>query len=143
MDTQIRLQTDIREPFAGGMDFDDTGPYERLWGRVDFAVDPETPAYQGVVDLEYAPRNSDGLVEFSTDFYILKPVDLVRGNRRLIYEVNNRGTKLLLQFLNDAVRDKTPFNAEHAGNGFLMRRGYTIVWSGWQGNILPLDGRLT
>ncbi|MFQ5873003.1 MAG: alpha/beta hydrolase domain-containing protein, partial [Dehalococcoidia bacterium] len=143
MDTQIRIRIEGREPFAGGTSFGDTGPYERLWGQVDFAVYPDAPTYQTVVDLGYAPRNFEGLVEFSTDFYLLKPADLARGNRRLIYEVNNRGTKLLLQFLNDTVPDERPRSLEHAGNGFLMRRGYTIVWSGWQGDILPVDDRMT
>lgn len=106
-------------------------------------MDPQSPRYRGVVDIDHAPRRADGLVEFSTDFFMLKPIDLERGNGRLIYEVNNRGTKLLLQFLNDAVQDENPSAVEHAGNEFLMRRGYTLVWSGWQGDILPLEGRLS
>ena len=142
MTTEIRLQIERRWPFAVGREFGDTGAYERLWGRVDFAVDPKSPRYRGVVDIEHASRRADGLVEFSTDFFMLKPIDLERGNGRLIYEVNNRGTKLLLQFLNDAVQDENPAGVEHAGNEFLMRRGYTLVWSGWQGDILPLEGRL-
>ena len=60
----------------------------------------------------------------------------------VIYEVNNRGTKLLLQFLNDALQHESPASTAHAGNGFLFRRGYTLVWSGWQGDVLPLEGRL-
>ena len=143
MTTNIRLLIESRQPFADAMTFGDVGAYETLWGQVEFAVDPADPRYAGVVDIEHAPRRDDGLVEFSTDIFILKPVELARGNRRLIYEVNNRGTKLLLEFLNDAVQHERPTSAAHAGNGFLMRRGYTMVWSGWQGDILPGDGRLT
>ena len=62
MDTQIRLQIDTQEPFAGGMEFGEVGPYEKVVGQVSFAVDPDAPGYQGVVDIEYAPRNEDGMV---------------------------------------------------------------------------------
>lgn len=143
MQTKIRLEVSGRESFAEGMHFGSVGPYERLWGQVDFEINPMSAYYQKVADIEYAPRNSSGLVEFSVDFFILKPVDLGKGNRRLIYDVNNRGDKLLLQFLNDALRVNNPRGREHVGNGYLMRRGYTLVWSGWQGDILPGDSRLT
>ena len=83
------------------------------------------------------------MVEYSTDLYILKPVELARGNRRLIYDVNNRGNKRIVQFMNDALHSNDPSSAAHAGNGFLMRRGYSVIWSGWQGDILAGDGRLT
>ena len=143
LDIQVRLQIDVREPFAEGTSFGNVGGYERLSGRALFAIDPKGPAYRNVVDLQYAPLNSDGLVEYSTEVYILKPVNLERGNRRLLYDVNNRGHKRVVQFFNDAVHSSQPATIEHAGNGFLMRRGYTVVWSGWQGDILPGDGRLT
>ena len=142
METQIHLSVAGRESFAHGIAFGEVGAYERLWGSVEFAVDPDDPAYRSVVDLEHAPRRADGRVVFSTDLYVLKPIDMARGNRRLFYEVNNRGTKLMLQFLNDAVTVERPCRIEHAGNGYLMRRGYTLVWSGWQGDILPGEGRL-
>ena len=143
MDPQMRLQMELPEPFADGMSFGDIGPYERIVGEVSFGVDPDAPAYGQIVDLEHGPRNSAGQVEYSTDLCILRPVELDRGNRRLIYDVNNRGNKRALQFFNDAVHSNEPRDAAHAGNGFLMRRGYTVVWSGWQGDILPGDGRLT
>lgn len=140
MDTQVRLRIDRREPLAGGMAFGDVGPYERLAGRILFAIDPHDPANRMIVDLDHAPRNAAGLVEYSTDVYILKPVDLGRGNRRLLYDVNNRGNIRAIQFFNDARHSNTPSTVEHAGNGFLMRRGYTVVASGWQGDILPGRG---
>jgi Alpha/beta hydrolase domain len=142
MVTQVRLRIDTREPFADGMTFGEVGPYERLVGRVLFAIDPNDPANRPIVDLDHAARHATGLVEYSTDLYILKPLELARGNRRLLYDVNNRGNIRALQFFNDAQHSNTPRTVEHAGNGFLMRRGYTIVASGWQGDILPGDGRL-
>ena len=143
MDSQIRLVIDRRAPFADGQTFGDAGGYELLSGRVDFAVDPAAAEFSAVVDLEHAPRNADGLVEYSADVYMLKPLDLERGNGRIFYDVNNRGNLRCLQFFNDAVHDNAPSALEHAGNGFLMRRGYTVVWSGWQGDISPGAGRLT
>ncbi|MGH8068688.1 MAG: alpha/beta hydrolase domain-containing protein [Candidatus Entotheonellia bacterium] len=143
MDTQVRLRIDTRMPFADGMAFGEVGPYERLAGRVLFAIDPNDPANRAIVDLDHAPRNAAGLVEYATDVYILKPFELGRGNRRLLYDVNNRGNIRAVQFFNDAHHSNTPSTAAHAGTGFLMRRGYTVVASGWQGDILPGEGRLT
>ena len=143
MDTQIRLQIVNREPFANGALFGDVGSYECISGTVLFSVNPENPTNASIVDLNLAPTNSEGLVEFSTDFYMLKPLFLDRGNGTLIYDVNNRGNKRLLQFMNDAVHSNKPMLAEHAGNGYLMRRGYSIVWSGWQGDLSSGDHRLT
>jgi hypothetical protein len=139
---QIRLHLDARELFAAGMSFGDVGPYECLTGRVQFTIDPEAPAYRGVVDLDHAPRNTNGRAEYATEFTLLKPVDLTRGNRCLLYDVINRGNKRALQFFNDATHSNMPSSIEHAGNGFLMRRGYTVVWSAWQGDLLPGDGRM-
>ena len=140
---QLRLQINTRTPFAEGLEFGDSGAYEKIVGRVSFAVDPDSPPYSPVVDIQCAPRNPEGLVEFSTDFFLLKPTDMSRGNQRLVYDVNNRGTKLLVHFLNDAPLSDNPSTPEHAGNGFLMRRGYTVLWSGWQGDILPGENLLS
>jgi hypothetical protein len=143
MPTRIRLHIDCHAPFAAGASFGEVGPYERLAGRVWFAVDPTAPAYRGVVDLLHAPRNPAGYVEYAADFSLLKPVDLARGNQRLLYDVINRGNKRALQFFNDAPHSNTPHSLAHAGNGFLLRRGYAILWSAWQGDLLPGDDRMT
>ena len=139
----ITLAIEERAPFAEGGDFGPAGAYERISGRVRFAIDPHLPANRNIVDLALAPANDRGLVEYSTEFFIIKPVDMNRGNRRLLYDVNNRGNKRALQFFNDAPPNNDPRTAEDAGHGFLMRRGYTVVWCGWQGDLLPGDGRLT
>ena len=62
-------------PYAEGMNFGATGAYEQLDGTVYFAIDPVDPANSLITDLELAPRNAAGLVEFSADFRMLKPVD--------------------------------------------------------------------
>src|SRR5438874_13839641 len=61
---QVRLDVECREPFAGGGSFGDTGPYERLCGRVHFAIDPDEKGLPYIVDLDLAPRNARGLGEF-------------------------------------------------------------------------------
>ncbi len=143
MPTQLYLHIDTREPFAEGASFAEVGPYEHLTGRVTFAIGATSPRYQDIVDLPHAPRDTAGRVTYETTFALLKPVDLARGNRRLFYDVVNRGNKRLVQFFNDAPHSNTPHSLEHAGNGFLMRRGYAILWCGWQGDILAGDGRMT
>jgi hypothetical protein len=143
MSTNVRIHIDRRFSFADGLAFGDVGAYERLVGRAEYAVDPTDPRLAHIVDLELAPRNADGLVEFSGVIDIIKPVDFERGNHRLLYEASNRGNRSLLRSFNEAPGSSDPTTAEHAGNGFLMRRGYTIVWSGWQGDLVPADNFIT
>ncbi|MCY4486268.1 MAG: alpha/beta hydrolase domain-containing protein [Deltaproteobacteria bacterium] len=139
----ITLEIEERTPFAEGADFGSVGAYERIRGRARFAIDPRLPANRDIVDLTLASADDRGLVEYSTEFFLIKPADMGRGNGRLLYDVNNRGNKRALQFFNDAPPNNDPRTAEDAGHGFLMRRGYTVVWCGWQGDLLPGDGRLT
>jgi hypothetical protein len=138
---RITLETAERVAFADGAAFGAAGSYERLAGKIRLAVDPTLPHNRVIVDLDKAPRGADGLVECVADFTILKPVDMARGNRRLFYDWGNRGNIRCLQFFNDAVHTNTPRSAADAGNGFLFRRGYTVVWIGWEGDLLPGDGR--
>ena len=76
--------------FAGGASFGNAGPYERLDGTAYFEVDPKDPLNAFIVDLDKAPKNAKGRVEFSSPFLILKPVDMARGNHKIWYGVNNR-----------------------------------------------------
>ncbi|HEY7067610.1 MAG TPA: alpha/beta hydrolase domain-containing protein [Chloroflexota bacterium] len=131
----IRLDVEKRVPFADGKSFGDTGPYELLQGKVYFAIDPNEPGLPNIVDLDLAPRNRDGLVEFSATFDIVKPVDMARGNRRLLYEFSNRGGRAAITGFNYG-KGRDLANPEIAGDGFLMRQGYTVVWSGWQGDLI-------
>jgi hypothetical protein len=132
-----------REPLAGGMAFGDVGAYERLNGVVQFAIDPKAAAYRHVVDLPLAATNPAGEVAFAAEFCLLKPVDTARGNRRILFDVINRGNIRALQFFNDAEPTNAPASAAHAGNGFLMRRGYTLAALAWQGDILPAIDRMS
>jgi hypothetical protein len=131
-----------REPFAGGMEFGDVGAYEKIKGRLYYAVDPSNQANSMIVDLKYAPRDKRGLVVFSGDFILLKPIDLARGNHRLLYDVNNRGNLVMLGSMNDAAWSNDPTLPEDAGNGFLMRQGYSLLWSAWNWDVTPGNGRL-
>ncbi|MBI3865704.1 MAG: hypothetical protein HY290_27845 [Planctomycetia bacterium] len=137
----VRIQIDHRESFADGHSFGSAGPYERVLGRMFLEVDPLHAANGRIVDLKLAPRNKQGKVEFWTDFFLLKPVDASRGNRRLFYDVNNRGNKLALGAFNHR-GGNDPATAADAGNGFLMRQGYSIFWCGWNGDVRAGDKRL-
>ncbi len=137
-----RIEITGRAPVAGGRAFGAVGPYEILTGRLHYAVDPGDPANQAVVDLAHAPRDETGRVAFAGDFVLLKPVDLARGNHRLLYEVNNRGNLLLLSLFNDAPWSNRPADAAHLGTRFLLERGYSLLWSAWNWDVLPGGGRL-
>lgn len=142
MDSEIEYRLDERCLFAEGESFGAAGPYERLSGRVIFRVDPAAEAQRVVIDIGLAPVDAEGRVVFEADFCILKPVDLSRGNRRLFFDYGNRGNKRALQFFNDAPSTNDPRSRADAGNGFLMRRGYSVGWLAWQGDLLPGDGRM-
>src|SRR5436190_23626515 len=88
---RVRLELGTPRPFAGGTSFGEVGPYERLLGKAYFAIDPNEADLPFICDLDLAPRNAEGLVEFSATLDIVKPVDLARGNRRVLYEFSNRG----------------------------------------------------
>ena len=131
----LRLDVTRRQPFAGGRVFGDTGPYEWLAGKVYFTIDPAEPGLPYICDLDLAPRNRDGMVEFSATLDIVKPLDLDRGNRRVLYEFSNRGGRAAISAFNYG-KGRDLANPESAGDGFLMRQGYTVMWSGWQGDLI-------
>ncbi|MEQ8791305.1 MAG: alpha/beta hydrolase domain-containing protein [Pirellulaceae bacterium] len=122
-----RIEILERKPYAEGREFDGVGAYQRLLGRVHFTVDPAHAANRRVVDLNLAPTNKQAVVEFSADLEILAPVDPARCNGALLYDVNNRGRRMMLRMFNDGADE------------FLMRRGYVVVWCGWLAEVLPLE----
>src|SRR5579883_3212220 len=132
MTNRISLRIDERALFADGHSFGDVGAYERLSGRAHFSIDPHAAAQDGVVDLDKAPVDNKGLVHFVADFMLLKPVEMQRGNGRVFYDYGNRGHKRALQFFNDAQHSNAPLTLAHAGNGFFMRRGYSVAWLAWE-----------
>ncbi len=138
MVTELVIQT--RSRVLDGKPFGAVGAYEKLAGTMRFAVDPAHERNARVTDIALAPRNAQGRVEFSADFYLLKPVDASRGNRRLLLDCVNRGRKVVLGMLNSAPRVPDPSTEAEFGNGFLMRQGYTLAWVGWQVDVPRRDG---
>jgi hypothetical protein len=141
----IRIDiTRTESPTFGGATFGDRGQYEKLTGRAFGEIDPADPRNRIIVDVDLAPRNQRGMIEYSTDVIIFRPIDRSKANRRLFYEINNRGAIRSLGLLNDvATVSNDPSAAADAGNGFLMRQGYTILVSGWDATVVPGGGRLT
>jgi hypothetical protein len=131
----VRLRIERREPVLNGRTFGAAGAYEKLVGKVEFAVDPNNPRNDVIVDLKLAPRNARGEVEASADFYMLKPVDPARGNGRVFYEVGNRGGKAILATFQKAAPSPDPTTEAEFGDGALMRQGFTLLWMGWQWDV--------
>ncbi|TAJ39360.1 MAG: hypothetical protein EPO55_12670 [Reyranella sp.] len=120
------------EPLADGASFGEVGAYERVIGTARGEVDPKDPANTGIALIDKAPRNARGMVEYTTDIFLLRPKDPARGNGRILYEVNNRGRKMLFGNIADGPQGvNDPKTMADCGNGFPMRMGWTIVWSGW------------
>ena len=135
-----RIEISSRTDLLNGKSFELAGAYEKIIGKVYFAVDPNDPHNRIIVDLDKAPRNARGEVEFSADLYILKPKDLNRGNGAVLFEVSNRGGKGMLSFFNRAQPSLNPSVDAEMGDGFLMRQGFTLVWVGWQFDVPLREG---
>lgn len=114
----IQVVITSREPFGEDVS-DKVGPYERIRGRVVYALDPEHEANQAVVDIELAAQNGDGRVEFYGDFEIIAPRDRSLAQPTVLYDINNRGRKLW------------------GTQPFFLRHGYVSVWSGWIAQVRP------
>ena len=124
------------EPFADAAAFGNAGAYERVRGTYKGELDPLDARNKVIVNLDKAPRNAAGRVEYEADFFMLRPVDAKLGNGKLIYDVTNRGRKYIHWRLMDAqiksvAQGNDPRTLEDAGTGLLFRMGYTFVWSGW------------
>jgi len=130
----VLLSIDIArvEPLADGAPFGKVGAYERVIGTAKGEVDPHHPGNRGIALIDKAPVNARGRVEYSADVFILRPKDPTRGNGRILYEVNNRGRKMLFGNIADGPQGvNDPKTLADLGNGFPLRQGYTLVWSGW------------
>jgi len=113
-----RVDVAMRQDIAGS-------GYEKIAGTIHFAVDPKDPHNRIVVDLDKAPRNGDGRVEFSSDFYVLRPKDVARANGAALVEVPNRGNRGALRSFNRAGPNMDPESSADLGDGFLMKFGFT------------------
>jgi hypothetical protein len=119
-----------QSPTFGGLSFGTVGQYEKLRGAARGELDPNDPRNKVITDIELAPRNAAGMVEYSMDVFILKPIKLNQGNQRLFLDFNNRGS-MRVGRLNNVDITNDPTTAAHAGDGFVMRHGYAIAGNGW------------
>jgi hypothetical protein len=133
----VRFEIVSRGPYAGGRRFGAGGAYEQVDGTAYFAVDPIHPANARICDLQLAPRNAAGLVEFTTDFSVVLPLDATRANGRCIVELPNRGRRRVVAVMNCAPPDAPVGPQAHPGDGFLFARGYTVASIGWQWDVYP------
>jgi Alpha/beta hydrolase domain len=138
--TQLVI-TATESPAFGGKSFGAIGRYERISGHVIGEVDPHDPRNAIIVDIGLAPVNAGGMVTYSTDFQLLRPVERRNGNRRLLYEITNRGRTNALETFNDSRAGIDVESSGDAGSGFLMRRGYSVLESGWDFSA-PRNGKL-
>src|SRR5688572_11817895 len=139
--TKVELQAPVVA--FGGYSWPGVGQYEKLTGIAYGEVNPHDRQNRVIVDIELAPRNSRGNVEYSFNFYILKPVDLSKGAHRVMYEPPNRGGKTWTGLARVSGGGNDPaaiVDPAVLANAFFMPRGYTLVWSGWEHNLGPLDG---
>jgi hypothetical protein len=138
----VRIEIVAREsPAFGGRRFGAVGQYEKIVGRAYGEVDPNDRRNATIQDILLAPRNARGMVEYVATFTILRPLDLTKGNGVMLHGMVNRGNKLLLLTYDRACADlapRTQCDLEGAGDGLLLREGYTILWSGWQGDLAPV-----
>ena len=129
-----KIQITTKEsPTFGGYSWPGVGQYEKIVGKAFGELDPMNSKNAVIVDLQLAPKNPKGKVDYSFDFYILKPIDLAKGNHKMLYEPPNRGRKTIAA-LNRGVGGNDPGSMKDASllaNSFLMPQGYSISFSGW------------
>ncbi len=138
----VRVEVAERHAVANGTPYGLAGDYEAIRGKLYFAADPANPANSTIADLSLASRNAAGLVEFAADFHIIRPRELSRGNGVVLCEISNRGGKGMLGHFNSAKSSADPRTADEFGDGFLLKRGYTLLWVGWQFDVPHEAGRM-
>lgn len=140
----VRLEITKTEPAFEGRSFGAVGAYEKITGRAHGVLDPGSAANRVIQDIELAPRNAKGEVEYTTDIEIIRPKDMAKGNGVLLFEVVNRGNKLALRNFNAGMPNSGPdWNAlKSSGDGFLMNEGYSVVWFGWQADLVAGNNRV-
>ena len=121
--------TTVTSPAFGGRSFGSAGQYEQLDGTATGEIDPNDGANALIQDIDLAPRNARGMVEYSMDISIVKPINTSLGNHTILYDVVNRGRKSSPALNIGSSGDTNP------GDGFLEQQGYTLVWSGWEGDV--------
>jgi len=116
--TQVNISERI--DYANGQAYGAVGTYERLTGKVAFEIDPKLAANRIITDIDRAPVNQHGNVEWNADLVVLRPRNEKLGNGTVLFEVSNRGGMGLLNM----------FQSDE-----LLEQGYTLVWLGWQNDV--------
>jgi hypothetical protein len=130
------VQVVERIPFAPGVTFGQFGAYEKIRGIAHYALDPKAAANAAIVDLQHAPRDKRGRVLFSSEFILLRPANGQPAS--LIYDVNNRGGIAIMGQVNGrSPANNDPTTAADAGDGFLMRHGFSLLFSAWTWDVAP------
>ncbi len=142
----VSVEIESSVPFAGGRDFG-AGSYLRITGRARGEIDPADARNSVIADLDRAPRNAAGRVEYTTPFVILRPADPARGSGRLMHEVTNRGRKLFFSYLYDAAGLSVAVlnmldDASSVGLALPLAAGDSLVWNGWDPSAPRRDGNL-
>ena len=138
-----RIQILNRTIAFGGYSFPGVGQYEVITGIASGEVNPTNPQNSLITDIQLAPKNANGNVAYQHNFYILKPLDLNKGNRKMMYEPPNRGGKTYQTLNNTPSGGNDPAALTDPAvlkDSFLWTRGYTTVWSGWEHNLGQLTG---
>lgn len=139
--TALRIDG-VESPAFEGRTFGEVGPYQKVVGKLHGVIDPADPRNATITDLDKAPRNASGLVEYTTDFFLFAPAKARRGNGFLLEEIVNRGNRLMMGFFNRGGTVNEPSKASDAGDGFLFEQGFTLLWVGWQGDLNEGNGRV-
>jgi len=122
----------------GTATFGSVGQYEELDGTATGTIDPNDPHNSMIQDIALAPRDANGLVEYTTKVSILMPVNMANSNRAMLLEIVNRGNKLDPGFYNVGASATLP-----QGDGFLENQGFTLVWVGWQADLIQPSNLIT
>src|SRR5690242_5982403 len=133
----VKFDVQEQTSYLGGANWGSVCPYELLRGIAYMEADPRDPRDAVIVDIQNAPRNARGMVEFSTPFLILRPVDPERGNHKIFFAVNNRGNSL-----EGLLTATAPASVAGTDAGYAMTNGYTIVDAGWEGDVVPTPTKL-
>jgi len=130
----VRLEIQSRSPWLGGR-------YEKLQGKAHFAIDPKLEANQRIADISYAPLNSQGKVEFVTDFVLVRPADEKQSRHAALLEVPNRGVTQSNGFFFSTAPgsyfELLKLDAVALSDSFLFDQGFTVAWLGWEADLEP------
>jgi hypothetical protein len=131
----VGVEIASRNDVLNGTPFGSAGAYERITGKIRFALAVASPHNLPIVDLSNAVNLKSGEVEFSSDFIAVRPKDTRKGNGSMVLEVPNRGRGRILSLVDGGDWDLST----NAGDAWLLRNGFTIVTLGWQWDAAAAD----